>query len=315
MAKQANRMMIGGFVVLALIILAVSLAVFGSGKFFKKTQEFVLYFDESVKGLDVGAPVLFKGVAVGSVISVSIISDPAKQEANIPVIIEIELDRFKLREAGQTVDPQKNMPTLIKRGLRGMLTMQSLITGKLLIELDFYPDTPVNLKNIDKDYTEIPTIPSTTSRLARAFDKLDLEGIEKKLNSALAGIDNLVNNPDLTASFKALKDTLQNARKFIARVDRQVDPLAKDARKTVKDIGKLANHIDGRVDGLATSLDKTLSGARGVISEDAPLVVELQNMLKKISAMSRSIRQLADYLEQHPETLIRGKKKTGGKRP
>jgi paraquat-inducible protein B len=315
MAKQANRMMIGGFVVLALIILAVSLVVFGSGKFFKKTQKFVLYFDESVKGLDIGAPVLFKGVAIGSVTNITIISDPAKLEADIPVIIEIDLDKFHLREAGETVDPQKNMPKLIKLGLRARLGMQSLITGKLLIEVDAYPDTPVNLKNINKDYVEIPTIPSTTSRLAQALDKLNLEEIQNKLESALTGIDNLFKNPDLTASIKSLKDTLQNARKFIARVDRHVDPLAKDAKKTFKDIGKLANDVDGRVDELATSLDKTLSAARGVISEDAPLVVELENTLKEISAMSRSIRLLADYLEQHPETLIRGKKKSGGKKP
>jgi paraquat-inducible protein B len=315
MAKQANRMMIGGFVVLALIILAVSLVVFGSGKFFKNTQKFVLYFDESVKGLDIGAPVLFKGVAVGSVTSVTIVSDPAKAETNIPVIIEIDLEKFQVREAGRTVDPQKNMPKLIKHGLRARLGMQSLITGKLLIEIDAFPDTPVNLKNINKEYTEIPTIPSTTSKLAQALEKLNLEEIQNKLESALTSIDNLFKNPDLTASIKGLRDTLQNARKFIARVDRQVDPLAKDARKTVKDIGKLANNLDGRVDGLATSLDKTLSGARGVISEDAPLIVELENTLKEISAMSRSIRLLADYLEQHPETLIRGKKKSGGKNP
>jgi len=315
MAKQANRIMIGGFVVLALILLAVSVVILGSGKFFKNTQKFVLYFDESVKGLDVGAPVLFKGVAVGSVTSITIFSDPAREQTDIPVIIEIDLDKFHLREAGQTVNPQKNMPKLIKLGLRARLGMQSLITGKLLIEVDVYPDTPVNLKNIDEEYAEIPTIPSTTSRLAQALDKLDLEGIQNKLESALTGIDNLFKNPDLTASIKGLKDTLQNARKFIARVDRHVDPLAKDAKKTVKDIGKLANDLNGRVDGVATSLDKTLSAARGVISEDAPLVVELESTLKEISAMSRSIRQLADYLEQHPETLIRGKKKSGGKKP
>jgi paraquat-inducible protein B len=315
MAKQANRMMIGGFVVLALIILAVSLVVFGSGKFFKKTQKFVLYFDEPLKGLDVGAPVLFDGVAVGSVTNIIIVADPTKHEVNIPVIIEIELERFKLREAGETLDPQKNMPKLIKTGLRAQLGMQSLITGKLLIELGFYPDTPVNLKNINKDFTEIPTLPSTTFRLAQALNKLNLEEIQNKLESALEAVANLFDNPDLTASIKALKDTLQNARKFIARVDRQVDPLAKDAKKTVKDIGKLANNLDSRVDGLATSLDKTLSAARGVISEDAPLVVELEYTLKEISAMSRSIRLLADYLEQHPETLIRGKKKSGGKKP
>jgi paraquat-inducible protein B len=184
-----------------------------------------------------------------------------------------------------------------------------------LIELDYFPDSPLVLKNIDKEYIEIPTIPSTPSKLARALDKLDLEAIQSKLEAALDGVDNLTNNPDLAASIRHLKETLRDARKLVNRVDRQVDPLAKEAKQTVKDIGKLARNLDSRVGGVATSLEKTLAAARGVISPDSPLVVELEDTLKKISAMSQSIRELADYLEQHPETLIRGKKKPGGKQP
>jgi paraquat-inducible protein B len=306
-------MMIGVFVVIALIILAVGVAVLGSGKFFKKTQKFVLYFNESIKGLDVGSSVLFEGVPVGSVIDISIVADPVKEQTEIPVVIEVELDHFKVRIEGQFVDPQKDMPRLIEKGLRGVLSMQSLITGKLLIEIDFYPGTPVNLKNIHKHYTEVPTIPSATSKIRRALDKLDLEAVQKKLEAALDGIAGLTTNPDLAASIGHLKETLRDARKLVNRVDRQVDPLAKDTKQTVKDIGKLARNLDGRVGGVATSLDKTLMSARGVIAEDSPLVADLQNTLKEVSAMSRSIRELADYLEQHPETLLRGKKKPGGK--
>ena len=315
MAKQASKMMIGVFLIIALFLLVASLVVFGSGKFFKKTQKFVLYFNEPVKGLDVGSPVLFQGVAVGSVISIDIIADPIKRQADIPVIIQIELDHFKFRKPTETLNPQKDMPLLIEQGFRATLTMQSLITGKLLIELDFYPGTPLNLRNINKEYIEIPTIPSTTSKLAQALDKLDLEAVQEKLKSALDGIGNLTNNPDLAASIGHLKETLRDARKLVNRVDRQVDPLAKETKKTVKDIGNLARNLDGRVGGVATSLEKTLAAARGVISPDSPLVVELEDTLKKISAMSQSIRELADYLEQHPETLIRGKKKPGGKQP
>ena len=137
--------------------------------------------------------------------------------------------------------------------------------------------------------------------------------MQTKLEAALDGIAELTTNPDLAASIGHLKETLRDARKLVNRVDRQVDPLAKDTRQTVKDIGKLARNLDGRVGGVATSLDKTLLSARGVISEDSPLVADLQNTLKEVSAMSRSIRELADYLEQHPETLIRGKQKPGGK--
>jgi paraquat-inducible protein B len=315
MAKQASKMMIGGFLIIALFLLIAGLVVFGTTKFFTKSHKFVLYFNESVKGLDVGSPVLFKGVAVGSVINIDVIADPIKLQADIPVIIQIESDHFKFRKPDETLPPQTDMPLLIEKGFRGVLTMQSLITGKLLIELDFYPGTPLILKNIDKEYIEIPTIPSTTSKLAQALSKLDLEAIQEKLESALDGIGNLANNPDLAASIRHLKETLRDARKLVNRVDRQVDPLAKDTKKTVNDIGKLSRNLDGRVGGVATSLDKTLLSVRGVISEDSPLVVELQNTLKEISAMSRSIRELADYLEQHPETLIRGKKKPGGKQP
>jgi paraquat-inducible protein B len=193
------------------------------------------------------------------------------------------------------------MPKFIEKGLRAVLTMQSFITGKLMIELDYFPGTPVILKNLNKEYIEIPTIPGTTEQL------------EKHLTSALAGIDRFANNPDLAVSIQALKETLQDARKLVNRVDRQVDPLAQDTKKTVKDFGKLARDLDARVGELAPSLEKTLSAMRGVISDDAPLIVELENTLQAISAASRSFHQLADYLEQHPEALIRGKGKPGGK--
>jgi paraquat-inducible protein B len=320
MAKQANRMMIGVFVVVAVIIMAASLVVFGSGKFFQHTVKCVMYFDGSVKGLSVGAPVLFQGVQIGSVVSIILEVDPANLQLQIPVVIEYEPDKFHVSEGARHVprDPQKTIPKLIERGLRAQLTMQSFITGQLAIEIGFYPNStlcfaPAQTDKIYKDYIVIPTCQSATERLSEALEKLDLKGLENHLESTLAGVDRFVNNPDLTASIRALKDTLQDARKLVTRVDRQVDPLAEDAKKTVKDLGQLARNLDGRVGGVATGLDKTMSTARGVLSEDSPLMVDLENTLKEISAMSRSFRQLADYLDQHPEALIRGKGKPGGK--
>jgi len=315
MAKQANRMMIGVFVVIAVILMAASLVVFGSGKFFKKTVKCVLYFDEPVKGLSVGAPVLFQGVQIGSVVSIVLQVDPARLQPQIPVFIEFEPDKFQVRAEDRKTprDPRKNIPVLIEKGLRAQLNMQSFITGQLLIQIDFYPGTPVSLKGLDKDYIEIPTIPSTGERLAKTLDKLDLDGLKKNLESTLAGIERFINSPEMTATLRALKDTLQDTSKLVTRVDRQVDPVADDLKRTVKDIGKLARNADTKVAELTTGLDKTMSSARGVISADSPLMVELENTLKQVAAASRSLRQLADYLEQHPETLLRGKKSPGGK--
>jgi paraquat-inducible protein B len=190
--------------------------------------------------------------------------------------------------------------------------MQSFITGQLVVELGFYPESPICYPpaQVDKEYKDlivIPTCKSTGAKLADALSKLDLEAIEKKLQSALAGIDRLANNPDLTASIEALKNTLQDARKLVNRVDRQVDPLAADVKKSVKDIGKLAANIDGRVGEVVTNFEKTMAAARGFLSEDSPLLVQLENTFHEISAMSRSLRQLANLLDQHPEALIRGK--------
>lgn len=320
MAKQANRMMIGGFVVTAVIIMAASLVLFGSGRFFKTTQKYVLYFDGSVKGLSVGAPVLFQGVQIGSVASIVIQANIAKLEAKIPIVIEIEPDKFTVGEKGQQIlrDPRKNIPKLIEKGLRAQLTMQSFITGQLAIELDFYPDTaicypPAEIDKAYKDYVVIPTCQSATERLTNALGKLDLEGLRRKIESTLAGIDHFVNNPDLAASIKALKETLQGTHKLVTKLDRQVDPLAGDMKKAVNDVGKLAREAGNQIGTVASGLDKTMSSARGVLSEDSPLIAQMDNTLKEISAMSRSLRQLADYLDQHPESLLRGKKSPGGK--
>jgi paraquat-inducible protein B len=319
--------MIGGFVVLAVAILAASLVVFGSGKFFKKTNKYVLFFDESIKGLSVGAPVLFQGVPVGSVTNIVILADFKKLKAVIPVFIEIEPDRFQVGERQhKDRDPKKVADKLIGAGLRAMLTMQSFITGQLLIELDFFPNTPVVLRNLEKDEIEIPTIPSTTAKVARALDKIDIEALKQKVDSVLDGVAKLVNDPDLTAAIQGLKETLQGARKLITKVDKQVDPLAKDVRKMTTNFDKLARDVDSKMKGLSASLEKTLSGfdktltgvdktltsARGVMSPDAPLVVDMENTLKELSAVSRSVRELADYLDEHPESLIRGKKKPKG---
>ena len=344
MAKQANRMMIGGFVVVAVLLMAASLVVFGSGRFFKKTNDYVLFFDGSIKGLSVGAPVLFQGVQIGSVKSITLRLVPEKARTEIPVIIEVEPDRFEVAgiEGHKIVttlpERRENAQKLIDMGLRGVLTLQSFITGQLMIELDFYPNTPANLKNISEDYPEIPTIPSTTERLAQTLQNLDLEGLEKNLKNTLAGVDRFVNNPDLAAGVRALKDTLEelrqvvknvggkidpladnldgtirDARKLVNNVDRQVDPLANNMKNTVNDFGQLARDADARLGSLTGSLDKTLSAARGVMSEDAPLIVELEKTLREISDAARSFRQLADTLERHPEALIQGKEKSGGK--
>lgn len=333
MAKKANTMMIGSFVVVAVFLLAASVVILGSGKLFKQTTNFVLYFDGSIKGLNVGSPVVLQGVQIGSVASIVIHANRENLTMSIPVIIEIDSKRFHIEDTQTAeVGPEETVAKLVDKGLRAVLSVQSLITGQLMIELDYYPDSPVNLKNPDTGFIEIPTIPSTTERLVQTLQKIDFVSLADHVDNTLAGVDRLINNPDLFEGIKSLRQTVDEAQQLVAKldssiddvtaniedtlsdtralvdnVDDQVQPLVNDLRQLIKHFDQVALSIDKQVGFVADSLNETLISARGVVSEDSPLVIQLEETLQNIASMTDSIRQLADYLEQHPESLLRGK--------
>jgi paraquat-inducible protein B len=354
MAKQANKTVIGGFVVGAVALIVAGVLIFGSGKFFQERNKYVLFFPGSLKGLSVGAPVLFQGVQIGSVTDITIQANAEDLTSQIPVTIEIHPKKFNIVRGKQKrrADPYETLSVLIERGLRAQLQLQSFVTGQLMIGLDYYPDTPVRLVGIDTEYPEVPTIPTPLETLTKTFRELNLEELVKRLTSAVKGIEELVNSPDLKGSISSLNSLLQDARKLFGNINNQVGPLATSIDTTVKDYGKLARNVDSQVkpvlsnvnetakdfgklardldrqtDPVLTAMEeamkeaisaleqarKTLAVAEADLSEDSPTLYELNNSLREISAMARSIRQLADYLKRHPESLLSGKGEGGGK--
>jgi paraquat-inducible protein B len=350
MSKQASKTVNGGFVVGALILVIAGVLVFGSGKFFKKTNTFVLYFESSVSGLYVGAPVVFRGVKIGSVKSITLHANLKTLKAKIPVIIETQQDKIQISEEIRR-DPHRNLSKFIEKGLRAQLTMESLVTGNLMIELDFYPDKPVRVVKNITDYPEIPTIPSAFEQITKKLKTLPIEEIFSKLTSAIEGIDKIVNSPQIKEIFDSIHLAVADARRLVQNADKQIDPLLTnaqaalgDARKLLKDVnrqikalssdirvtvgdyGKLAKGLDREIEPLAIRLDKTqeiaqaaleqvrktLATAEASLDAESPLVYDLESTLKEISAMARSFRLLADYLKRHPNSLIMGKSRPGG---
>ena len=344
MAKKANRKMIGGFIVLSVVILAVSLVIFSSGDFFKKKLTYVLYFEGSVKGLEIGSPVLFRGVQVGAVTDIIIRAYVEDDKSEIPVFIEVYPERFEVvSDSQKDVGTAKRMPKLIEAGLRAQLVTQSLITGRLDIEVMMRPGTPVNLKNLDKGYPEIPTIQSTLAKLGKSLEKLDLNALIARVNAVLDDADHILKNPDIDASLHELKGFLQDARVLVKNVNSKVDPLAEnlnntitDARSLVNDvdgevkplsgkaksalddISKLAKHVDAEVDPVSKSVTDALSAAQAafksiddLVGKDSPVRADLEDVLKELAAAARAFRVLADYLEQHPDALLKGKSGRG----
>ena len=144
MKKRISPTLIGAFVVGALILLVIGVVAFGSGQLFRKTQEFILYFDGSVNGLRIGAPVKIKGVDIGSVKDIKLETELGSQIHKIPVIIEIDLKKVIRRGVSreEAMDPN-TIREFVKQGLHGQLQTESLVTGVLYVGLDWFPETPI----------------------------------------------------------------------------------------------------------------------------------------------------------------------------
>lgn len=331
-------------------LVVVGVAVFGSGKFLKETTKFEMYFEGSVKGLNVGAPVVFRGVKVGTVTDIQLIFDPSDMSIQIPVTVELEPHRIT-RLRGRP-DPERYLRLLVERGLRARLELQSLVTGQLMVELDFHPDKPVKLVGTGTKYPELPTIPSSLEELSKRIEEVPIEEIFNKLLLAVEGIEKVVNSPKVGETVGSLQHALEDIRKLVRNVDaqvatlsssiektlgdtwkllqnvnNQVAPLTSSIKDTVGDYGKLARDVDVQVATLTSSIEKTLQTTRSALEqgkrtlamaesdlgEDSPVIYELDNALKEVAAAARSIRLLTDYLKRHPEALLKGKGTSGGK--
>jgi paraquat-inducible protein B len=210
MIRKVNKTMIGAFVIGALALLLIAVVVFGSGALFRQSDRYVLFFNGSVKGLSVGAPVIFRGVKVGNVDSINLIYDEQSQQVLIPVVIDVELSRVMgIPEAPGYPDYHK----LIQRGLRAKLEIKSFITGQLMIALDFYPDKPAKFYDIIKRYPELPALPISPD-IFEVMDEIPIKEITMNLEQAVAGINRLVNSEGIIAMRKAIKEITSSARSF-----------------------------------------------------------------------------------------------------
>ena len=208
MILKPKKKVIGLFVVGALILMMTGIVVFGSGDLFKRTNKFVLYFDGSVKGLAIGAPVMFRGVSIGTVKDISLIYDSKAGTVMLPVIVEIQQGRIKGTPSFSDLVSDKKM---IELGLRGKLEVQSFLTGQLMISFDFYPNKPPELRGILKEYPELPTLPISPD-IFELMNEVPIKEIAKNLEATVKGVNRLVNSSDWQGSLYELRDTMQDTK-------------------------------------------------------------------------------------------------------
>jgi paraquat-inducible protein B len=267
-------------------------------KTYARKNKWLLYFNGDVGGLKSGAPVELNGIQIGSVLDVNLEFDVEKVSFSVPVLVETVEGRIKATgKMPEGAEEQKVMDYLVAKGLRAQLKTGSLITGQLLVALEMHPEAPPAKINWEGSYPEFPTIPTameeiTTSltQLLKKLEKLPIEQIGSDLQDTISGANRLVNSPELQQSPAALNETLNQAQKFVAALNKDVAPEMKSA-----------------VSNLNAALIQAQKLARSLNSNVAP---QADRTLKELQSAARSIKVWAEYLERHPEALIRGKGKS-----
>jgi phospholipid/cholesterol/gamma-HCH transport system substrate-binding protein len=333
MASKTNPKLIGGFVVGAIVLVLIGVIAFGGGKFLAAKRQAVLFFSESsLAGLDVGSPVTFRGVKIGSVTGIVIRFDADQKTLQIPVFIEVDLDKIQVISGHRDI---KNMAAMVERGLRAQLVVQSLVTGQASINFDFHPGTPVALLGTEPGMIELPTVPSdidvlkaNLTSLLQRISALPLDQIANQMLGTVGSANELVKN--LNAQMGPLAGDLRNAsqqatltlKEAQSRLElREGEPM-QNLNATLLDARKLVNDVDGKVDPLAGGLEKlmksvlvtldraqlTLQSAQGSLSPDSALYFELNRTLRDVQSMADSIHAFADYMQRHPDALLTGKR-------
>jgi paraquat-inducible protein B len=329
MSKPANKTLIGIFVLGAITLLVIAVVVLGSGKFFRKTFKAVCFFEGSVGGLSVGAPVVFNGVRIGEVTDVILRYNTTDLTTTIPVYIEVDPQRVTTLGPRPT-SFEENLKLLIDHGLRARLELESIVTGQLQVSLSYYPDRPAKLVGADQKYPEIPTIPTPVQEIAKRIEQLPLEETIKDIAAAVKGISRVVNSPEITKTVQAVSSAAEEAKGLMRSLKSQTTTLISIVDGTVKDVQKLVQNIDREVEPLGPSIQKSLSSIEktsdeaaialrqaqqtlavleGDIGEDSELMYELEKAVKEVGTAGRAVRGLARALEQQPESLLFGKKK------
>jgi paraquat-inducible protein B len=306
MGKRANPAIIGAFVLGALALVAAAVVAFGSGRLFRPTQSFVLFFGGTVNGLAKGAAVKFRGVDIGQVTDI-LLRLPEQDPAvlRLPVMIELDLTRMEgLGIMAESIAGKERSRTLIDAGLRGQLQLQSFITGVLFIGLDFFPGSKLELVlPPDSGYLEIPTLPTSLeqaqAKVQEILDRLsnvDVGALADSLRETIDGVNRLFSSGEVDATLGSAREALNEIRRVAADLRPQIGSLVKSANGTADDLRVAIKRLEVAIGDL-----------QAVLAPESPLVYGATRTLVDLGEAARAVRDLADYLDRNPDALLTGR--------
>jgi paraquat-inducible protein B len=326
MSRQANPTLIGAFVLGALALAVAATLLLAGGGWLGERRQHVMYFEGAAQGLQVGAPVVFLGVKVGTIKQIQLGLDADSHKFVVPVIVEVLPHTVRTR-GGAPVDlsDQATVRELVGRGLRARLRMQSLLTGQLYVDLDFHPDKPAHFVALDAGVSEIPTIRTTVQELTA---KLEIFPMEKFLNdvAAISTAANALLSAQGTQELpRRLQSTLRHLDALATRLDMQAGPVLDDTRKVLLAAQVALEKLGAATDRVAVlaaadsavvqnmtrageELARAAAAMHALAAQESPTVRQLNAALQEIARAADALRKLAETLEEQPDAIYRGKR-------
>ncbi len=325
MSKKANPTLIGTFVLIALAVAIAAIMVLGRFSFRDNALHCVAFFSGSMHGLDVGAPVAFRGVTIGKVSGIQLDYDQTKNTVVIPVFMELQQNAYT--ETGSPDQIRENIQQLIAQGLRAQMRASSLLTGKQYVELFLNPGSEPILHGAPSGILEIPTVASGLDKITEKLEKLPLEDILNKVASSLDTLNEIIGSEQTGAAVQSLGTSLQRMESILDTVNRHLPELLdevnrtvadaaatmKEARDTLTDARQELRPLSADLQKMLLNLHKNSEGLNRTLvnlekmsAGDSAFNYQLQNTLQEVAGAAASLRELSEYLRQNPNALVFG---------
>ncbi len=324
MSKKANPTAVGLFVIIGSILLVAGFFTFSKFEWQGDSETYLLYFDTSVKGLSIGAPVTHRGVRIGAVTEILLRYDQAEDDNMVPVFIELKYDLIDAKiddnaEGGR----RRVMSDLIARGLRGQMQASSMLTGQLYIDLAFVDNAPEPVTHqLEPRYPEIPTVPSGIQAILDEVSKVNISKIAEQITSILEQLDGAITDLHMDRISSGLTEVMASINTVL--IDPNLRLAIKDAAETLEDfkatsktlrteIVSVSGEINESLDGVQIAVHELREGVadiRHTLSADSPVAYNLSLALDELAAAAESISELANFLRLHPNALISGREST-----
>jgi paraquat-inducible protein B len=318
MSRRANPKVVGAFVLGAVGLIVAGVVAFGSGAFLHDRPRAVVFFDGAITGLSDGAPVNVRGVRVGSVKNIKLNLHAEDLKVDIAVYVEFEPERISAIGNVRT----GILRDAVANGLRAKLISQSFVTGQLAVELDYLPETPIRLVGLDRSVPEIPTVKSDLESVKEFIGNLPLEELVGSALKTLQSIDQLASSPELRALPGRLLADVDEAKLLLASLRETVEPISTSlldtsaqARDTLKSADQQMTLIGTKSETALKSIEQAAKQAEVALTSVNSLVArgsaqrgELDQTMRNLSALTASLRSLADQLERNPQILLTGKR-------